>query len=86
MLTKRQNMLETVRGGKPDRYVNQYEALSMMMLTPYTMQYPVMPEPGGPAIRNGWGVWNQWPVGTPGSFPLHDEAHLLCKDITHWRD
>ena len=26
MLTKRQNMLETVRGGKPDRYVNQYEA------------------------------------------------------------
>lgn len=86
MLTRRQNMLETLKGGNPDRYVNQYEALSMMMLTPYTMQYPVMPDPGGPAIKNGWGVWNKWPAGTPGPFPLHDDEHLLCKDITKWRD
>ena len=31
MLTIRENVLETVRGGTPDRYVNQYEYLSMMM-------------------------------------------------------
>ena len=29
MLTKKQNFLETVRRGKPDRYVNQYEALEL---------------------------------------------------------
>ena len=27
MLTKRQNLLETIKGGNPDRFVNQYEAL-----------------------------------------------------------
>ena len=25
MLTKRQNMLEVIRGGNPDRFVKQYE-------------------------------------------------------------
>ena len=29
MLTKRQNLLETIRGGNPDRFVDQYEAFSM---------------------------------------------------------
>ena len=86
MLTKRQNMLETIRGGKPDRYVNQYEALSMMMVTPYFMKYPLMPEPGGPPIKNAWGVTNVWPANTPGSFPVHDEEHILIKDITKWRE
>lgn len=33
MLTKRQNLLETIRGGKPDRFVQQYEALEWY-LTP----------------------------------------------------
>ena len=31
MLTPRENFLETIRGGSPDRYVNQYEALGMIM-------------------------------------------------------
>ena len=30
MLTKRQNFLETIRGGNPDRFVNQYEFLEML--------------------------------------------------------
>lgn len=86
MLTKRQNMIETLKGGKPDRYVNQYEALALMLMTPYAMQYPMMPEYDAPAVQNGWGVWNVWPKGTPGSFPLHDDEHVLCTDITKWRD
>lgn len=31
MLTPRENFLETIRGGKPDRYVNQYEYMALMM-------------------------------------------------------
>lgn len=85
MLTKKQNLLETIRGGNPDRYVNQYEAFAMLMATPYTMRSP-MATPGAPPVQNAWGVWNEWPEGTPGGFPLHDEEHLLCKDITKWRD
>ena len=34
MLTKRQNLLETIHGGNPDRFVNQYEAFKMIMGTP----------------------------------------------------
>ena len=85
MLTKRQNMLETIRGGSPDRYVNQYEALALIRRTPYSAKNKRAVMGGGP-VKNAWGVWNEWPAGHPGSFPMHDAEHLLCKDITKWRD
>ena len=44
MLTKRQNMLEVIRGGNPDRFVKQYEAIQFILNTPYALQYPMMPE------------------------------------------
>ena len=31
MLTLRENLLECIRGGSPDRYVNQFEAFSPMI-------------------------------------------------------
>ena len=31
MLTKRQNMLEVIRGGNPDRFVKQYEGLTFVL-------------------------------------------------------
>ena len=30
MLTKRQNLMETIKGGKPDRFVKQYEFMNMI--------------------------------------------------------
>ncbi len=86
MLTQRQNMLETIRGGNPDRFVKQYEALEFVMNTPYNMQYPMMPAcPGGEPVKCGWGYTNAWPAGTPGAFPLHDAEHLVCPDVTEWK-
>ena len=85
MLTRRQNLLETIRGGHPDRYVNQYEALGMLFGNPYTAASPNA-EYGKPPVKNAWGVTMVWPEGTPGGFPIHDEEHIVCKDITHWRD
>ena len=85
MLTKRQNMLETIRGGKPDRFVNQYEALHIVMSDPYNMTDPY-PEYGQHNVVNSWGVTISWPKGTPGGFPVHDDAHIVCKDITRWRE
>ena len=35
MLTKRQNMMEVIRGGNPDRFVKQYEGLTFVLNTPY---------------------------------------------------
>jgi hypothetical protein len=93
MLTKRQNVLETVRGGKPDRFVNQYEAFlsdpkaifGMLFNNPVSEASP-FPFPGGPNVKNAWGVTFSWPAGMPGMFPVHDDEHRLLKDITKWKD
>ena len=52
MLTKRQNMMEVIRGGNPDRFVKQYEGLTFVLNTPYQVEYPMMPEaPGAPTVK-----------------------------------
>lgn len=48
MLTKRQNLLETIRGGNPDRLVNQFEALGMIMGDPVQPRPDLCP---GPAVK-----------------------------------
>lgn len=85
MLTKRENLMETIRGGKPDRFVNQYEAFEIIMEDPYELHFPD-PKPGEMSVKTGWGVTKQWPAGLPGAFPVHDEAHIVCKDIVNWRE
>ncbi|MDR0857711.1 MAG: uroporphyrinogen decarboxylase [Oscillospiraceae bacterium] len=83
MLTKRQNLLETINGGKPDRFVNQYEPFSIIMATPFKNPQPSL---GDVNIVDAWGVTKSWLPNTPGPFPVHDEAHILLKDVTKWRD
>jgi uroporphyrinogen-III decarboxylase len=84
MLTKRQNMVEAMRGGKPDRFVKGYEALSLVY-TPHTMT-DAFPMKGGPAVKNRWGVTLSFPANAPGPFPVHDKAHIVIQDIEHWKD
>ena len=84
MLTKKQNMLECVRGGKPDRFVNQFEALSFAMGRPGRGARSGL-KPGG-TIVDEWGVTITWAPNTPGPFPVHDAEHKVLKDITQWRD
>ncbi|MGX8715491.1 MAG: uroporphyrinogen decarboxylase family protein, partial [Lachnospiraceae bacterium] len=87
MLSKKDNMLEVIRGGNPDRFVKQYEAFQFVMTDPYHLQYPIMPAgPGADPVVCGWGYTNAWPAGTPGAFPVHDAEHLVCPDITRWRE
>ncbi|MDR1728024.1 MAG: uroporphyrinogen decarboxylase [Acidobacteriota bacterium] len=90
MLTKRQNLLETIKGGNPDRFVNQYEAFmcqptkyGMIMVNPYVESGEQL-APGG-TIKNQWGVTISWPAGVPGPFPVHDAEHKVLKDVTEWR-
>lgn len=85
MLTKRQNLLETIHGGHPDRFVNQYEAFGAVQGSPFGMRNP-RPKYGELNVVNAWGVTRSWPKGTPGAFPVHDPAHIVIKDIEHWRD
>lgn len=84
MLTPRENFLETIHGGKPDRFVNQYEYFSMMM-DPICISANGMPQKNE-TIVNALGVTINWPEGTPGPFPVHTPDKIVLKDITQWRD
>ena len=84
MLTAKQNFRECVKGGKPDRYVNQYEALQLMF-HPFLMATPLL-QPGQENVVNAWGVTNSFPANTPGSFPVHTPDKIVVKDIEHWQD
>ncbi|WP_407310855.1 uroporphyrinogen decarboxylase family protein [Desulfosporosinus sp. SB140] len=79
MLTKRKNLIETIKGGNPDRFVNQYEFMHFIMETPGGR----FPEPGQ-TIKNDWGITFKWPEGQLGGFPVHDDEHKVLKDITEW--
>lgn len=81
MLTRRQNLIETMNGGKPDRFVNQYEFMELIMEAPRDDR----PKPGG-IRKSKWGVTFTWPEGQLGVFPLHDAEHKVLKDITNWRE
>ena len=85
MLSKRENFLETIRGGKPDRFVKQYEFLHLLVPDTYYMgNYPIVP--GSPDGVDQFGVTWTLPIGQMGAFPRHDDEHRVLKDITKWRD
>lgn len=85
MLAKKQNFLETIRGGTPDRFVNQYDFMALLRgVDPLSKVFPG-PNPGEERV-NGWGITNRWNLGQPGSFPVHDDAHKALKDITKWKE
>ncbi len=85
MLTKRQNFMETISGGNPDRFVKQYEPFGFIFANPVSTAYP-FPVPGGPEVKNGWGVTIRFQKNTPGPFPVHDDEHRVVKDITKWKE
>ena len=87
MLTARENLIETIEGGKPDRIVNQYEGIALLF-HPFLFRSPMVPKGTEvkDAIPNAWGVYNAFPKNTPGAFPVQDAEHVLVKDIDHWQD
>ncbi len=82
MLTIRQNLLETMKGGHPDRFVKQYEFLEFIMEAPL-LAMPFIP---GQDATDGWGITWTWPEGQIGPMPVHDAEHTVLKDITAWKD
>lgn len=82
MLSIRQNLLETIRGGNPDRFVKQYEFMELIMEA--NMRKGVAP--GQFLVPNDWGVMYSWPEGQLGGFPVHDPEHIVIKDIENWKE
>lgn len=85
MLSKKDNFLETIRGGKPDRFVKSYEAIEIVGAS----------NPIGNYLRKGWvrgadnlydewGVKYIWPLDEPGRVP--DPFVKKLTDITEWEE
>ena len=85
MLTKRENLLETIHGGNPEHFVDNFEFMSLFF-DPIGVDLFAIEEiiPDKPFL-NAWGVWQVLGTGEPGVMPLCDEEHKLIKDICEWQ-
>ena len=59
MLTPKQNMLEVIKGGNPDRFVNQYEAVQFFF-HPFMFANPLL-QPGQENVVNALGSNQYFP-------------------------
>ena len=84
MLTAKENMRQVIKNGKPDRYVNQYEAISLSF-SPFMFHSP-SPKKGEVNVVNAWGVTNSFPDNVPGAFPVHTPDKIVVKDIENWKE
>lgn len=84
MLSIRENFLETIRGGKPDRFVKQFEYMESVR-DPISRYCGDSCERGKTRV-NGWGATIMWREDMPGPFPMHDDAHIVLHDITKWKE
>ena len=85
MLTAKENMRQVILGGNPDRFVNQYEAISLLF-HPFMMFASPLLQKGQPDMVNAWGVTNSFPENVPGAFPVHTPDKIVIKDIENWKD
>lgn len=84
MLTARENFMETIKGGKPDRFVKPFEYQEWLNDSLFPVYFGnIVP---GTEWINGWGVKNIFPVGMPGPFPSCEGEDKVCKDIAKWKE
>lgn len=84
MLTDRENLMEVINRGKPERFANQYDPFHLLY-TPVLIHdnYPIK---GGPNTINDWGVELSWGADQPGAFPIHSPEKIVMPDITRWKE
>ncbi|MDR1573374.1 MAG: uroporphyrinogen decarboxylase (URO-D) [Clostridiales Family XIII bacterium] len=86
MLSPRDNFLETIkRDGKPDRLVNQYESIAMILPDPILM-HSREGAARGKIFTDTWGVTYEWPENQPAAAPMHTDENRVIKDILNWRE
>ena len=87
MLSPRENFLETIRrNGKPDRLVNQWEALSIVTTDPIQSYIRGPRYRGMPPTVDQWGVTYIWPEDQLAALPEHSRSPQAIPDVTSWRE
>ena len=83
MLSAIENLKETMkRDGHPDRFVNQYEFLHILLPDLYYMGN--RPRKPGSEGCDGYGVFWRFREGQMGPLPVHDAEHTLIQDVCCW--
>ena len=86
MLTPRENFMETItKGGKPDRFVKQYEAVKIVRNDP-VFRFLRGNFIKGTDFIDRWGTTMSWPEDQCGATPHITEEKKVLRDISHWRD
>lgn len=82
-MTPKEKVLACI-SGEPEEYVNQFEYVKLCF-DPATMFAMGNVVPGGSWL-NGWGVRIIFPEGEPGMFPDTSPEHVVCPDVTKWKE
>jgi hypothetical protein len=83
MLSARENFLELLNGGKPERFVNQYEPFAFLTMDPLRQMDKRIP---GQDTKDSWGVTCRWKAGEHAGMPYITDDNKVCPDITRWRE
>ena len=85
-LTPKENLIEVMKGGKPERFVTQYEAFNIPFRNLASYRWRNNPRPGEINKVNNWGVTVSLAEGQPGAFTVHTADKIVCKDIEEWQE
>ncbi|MDR0874615.1 MAG: uroporphyrinogen decarboxylase (URO-D) [Clostridiales Family XIII bacterium] len=86
MLTVRENFLETIKpDGKPDRLVNGYEFMELIVPDPLLIASSHNLERGTRGL-DGFGITWEWSQDQPAAAPLPDASTYVIKDVTKWSE
>ncbi len=86
MMTARENYMELVKGGKPERLVNGYEPFEFVLNEPLLNKYYFSCYIEGQDTKNPFGVTIRWKQGDHAGMPYITEETKVIKDITKWKD
>ena len=84
MLTPRQNLMETIKGGNPDRFVKQFEFMEFVR-NPHQMNNPKCRR-GMLNVKNRWGSTDAWREDQTGGITVHTPELTVITDIENWKD
>ncbi|MDR0489999.1 MAG: uroporphyrinogen decarboxylase (URO-D) [Oscillospiraceae bacterium] len=85
MLSLKENFFETLKNGKPDAFVNEWEVFPQVWDPIFYYMYPIMPM-SGQTVKNPLGVSIFWGENEPGAMPIVNEETKVIRDVTKWRD
>jgi len=86
MLTVKQNFLETLkRNGSPDRLVNGYEFMKLLLPDPLLIASGHGLRAPGRGV-DAWGVSWELMEGQPYAAPYHGKGAVVLEDVRAWRE